>query len=274
MDMKIFRIRIQQKVLPLLGWLYLSFMFVFLFLPLITLIVFSFENNRFPTLPWTGWTLEWYISLLNDRSLFNALQSSLVISPLAATAASVLGFLTAYALNRFDFPGKMLFSGLLVVPTIVPPLIMGVAFLGLLSRLNLQGQALSVFLCHVVILLPLAIAVIALRLSQMPSEIEEAAWNLGANQWQSLGKVVVPWALPSIVGGWLLAFTFSFDEFIIAWFVCGFDRTLPVAIYDYMGSNLDPSLNAIGSIVLLVSLILLIGVELVLIPFLFEKNTE
>lgn len=264
----------EQKTFSTLGWLYFGLMFGFLFLPLIALVLFSFENNRFPSLPWTGWTVKWYISLFTEGSLLSALQSSLIISPLAATAACIFGFLTAYALNRFDFAGRALLSGVLVIPTIVPSLIMGVAFLGLLSRLNLQGQAFSVFLCHVVILIPLAIAIITVRLAQMPKEIEEAAWNLGANEFQALGKVVFPWAIPGIVGGWLLTFTFSFDEFIIAWFVCGFNRTLPVAIYDYMSSNLDPSLNALGSLILLVSIILLIGVELMLIPSLLEKSTE
>jgi len=254
------------------GWLYFAFGFSFLFLPILTLVLFSFEDTRFPSLPWAGWTLKWYQELLVDGSLLQALKNSLIVSPLAAAAASILGFFTAYALNRFTFPGKSLLSILLTVPILVPPLILGVAFLGLLSRMNLQGQLYSIFLTHVVILIPAAIALITLRLAQLPENIEEAAWNLGATEWQTLFRVILPWALPGIAGAWLLAFTFSFDEFVIAWFVGGFEQTLPVSIYNFIGTNLSPALNAVGAIVFGLSVLLLIGAELLLIPLLVRRK--
>ena len=260
--------------LAIAGWVYLLLGFIFLMLPIVTLIAFSFENARFPTLPWAGWTMQWYQELLTDGRLLQSLQRSLIVSPLAAAAATVIGFFAAYALNRFNFPGKNLLSTLFIVPILVPPLILGVAFLGLLSRLNLQGQILSVFLAHVVILMPTALALIGLRLAQMPKDIEEAAWNLGANEWQALYRVILPWAIPGIAGAWLLAFTFSFDEFIIAWFVSGFEPTLPVSIYTFLGANLSPSLNAMGTIVFGISVVLLIGVELLLLPLLLDGQSS
>jgi len=259
--------------LAIAGWVYLLLGFLFLMVPIVTLIAFSFEDARFPTLPWAGWTLRWYQELLSDGRLLQSLQRSLIVSPLAAAIATVIGFFAAYALNRFHFPGKNLLSTLFIVPILVPPLILGVAFLGLLSRLNLQGQVFSILLTHIVILMPTAIALISLRLSQMPKDIEEAAWNLGANEWQALYRVILPWAMPGIAGAWLLAFTFSFDEFIIAWFVSGFQPTLPVSIYTFLGANLSPSLNAIGTIVFGISVILLTGVELLLIPLLLEGRS-
>jgi len=262
-----------DRVFAIAGWVYLALGFVFLLLPIVTLVMFSFEDSRFPTLPWSGWTLRWYQDLLTDGRMLQSLQRSLIVSPLSAAAATVLGFFASYALNRFNFPGKNLLSTLFIVPILVPPLILGVAFLGLLSRLNLQGQLFSIFLTHVVILIPKAIALIGLRLAQMPKEIEEAAWNLGANEWQALYRVVLPWAVPGIAGAWLLAFTFSFDEFVIAWFVSGFEPTLPVSIYTFLGSNLSPSLNAIGTIVFGISVVLLVGVELLLIPLLLDKKS-
>lgn len=259
-------------VWSILGWLYFALVFLFLFLPILTLVLFSFENTRFPSLPWAGWTLKWYQELWLDGSLLKALRHSLIVSPLAAAAASILGFLAAYALNRFHFPGKNLLSIGFTVPILVPPLILGVAFLGLLSRLNLQGQLFSIFLTHVVILIPAAIAIVTLRLAQMPENIEEAAWNLGATEWQTLWRVILPWALPGIAGAWLLAFTFSFDEFVIAWFVGGFEQTLPVSIYTLIGTNLSPALNAIGAIVFVISVLLLVGVELLLIPLFVRQK--
>jgi spermidine/putrescine transport system permease protein len=254
------------------GWSYLLIGFGFLLLPIFALVLFSFEDSRLPSLPWSGWTLKWYAFLLSDGRLLEALKNSLIVSPLAAAAATVLGFFAAYALNRFEFMGKKILSILLIVPILIPPLIMGVAFLGLLSRINLQGQLLSVFLTHVVILIPTAIALITIRLSQMPPDIEQAAWNLGATESQALFKVVLPWSIPGIAGAWLLSFTFSFDEFVISWFVSGFQPTLPVAIYSFMAFNLDPSLNAIGTIIFIISVLLLIGVELLLIPLLLEQR--
>ncbi|MEA5463748.1 ABC transporter permease [Leptothoe sp. PORK10 BA2] len=263
-----------SQALTLGGWIYLVLGYGLLMLPIITLVVFSFENSRFPTLPWTGWTWAWYQDLFQDGTLIQALQASLLVSPLAAAIATILGFFGAYALNRFEFRGKQALTILLIVPILVPPLILGVAFLGLLSRVNLQGQLYSILITHVVILLPTAIALITLRLIQMPKAIEQAAWNLGATEWQALWRVVLPWTLPGIAGAFLLAFTFSFDEFVIAWFVSGFEPTLPVAIYNFLGSNLSPSLNAIGTLVFLLSIVLLVGVELLLIPMLLNKPAQ
>jgi spermidine/putrescine transport system permease protein len=262
-----------EQLLSLTGWIYLFLGFGFLLLPIFSLVLFSFENSRLPSLPWAGWTLKWYEYLVADGRLLEALKNSLIVSPLAAAAATVIGFFASYSLNRFEFLGRRLLSVMLVVPILIPPLIMGVAFLGLLSRINLQGQLLSVFLTHVVILIPTAIALITIRLAQMPPDIEQAAWNLGATEWQALFKVVLPWSIPGIAGAWLLSFTFSFDEFVISWFVSGFQPTLPVAIYSFMAFNLDPSLNAIGTIIFALSLLLLIGVELLLIPLLLESRS-
>jgi spermidine/putrescine transport system permease protein len=254
----------------ILGRIYLLVGFVFLLLPIVTLVVFSFQKNQYASLPGQGWSLRWYEKLFSDGALLLALKNSSIVSPLAATGACVVGFFAAYAVNRFVFWGRTLLSALLVLPILVPPLILGVAFLGLLSRLGLQGQLYSVLIAHIIMVTAPAMAVIQLRLSQMPIALEEAAWNLGASEWQALWKVVLPFSLSGIAGGWLLAFTFSFDEFVIAWFVSGFDQTLPVAIYAYIVGSADPSLNAMATIIFVLSGIALFGVELLLIPMLLR----
>jgi spermidine/putrescine transport system permease protein len=253
------------------GRLYMAIGYIFLVLPIATMIVFSFQKGQFASIPGQGWTFQWYGKLFEDGTLLEALRNSLIVSPLAATSACVLGFLAAYAIHRFRFRGRGAFSVLLVLPVLIPPLILGVAFLGLLSRIGLQGQLLSVILTHSVVVTAPAMAVIQLRLGQMPSSLEEAAWDLGATEFQTLCKVVLPFALPGIAGGWLLAFTFSFDEFIIAWFVSGFEQTLPVAVYAYIVGSVDPSLNAVGSIVFALSVLSLVGVELLLFPLFLSR---
>lgn len=254
-----------------LGRAYLGLCFVFLLLPIVTLVVFSFQKNQYASIPGQGWSLRWYTKLFNDGTLIDALQNSLIVSPLAATAASILGFLAAYAVNRFTFIGRSALAATIVMPILIPPLILGVALLGLLSRLGLNGQLFSVFLTHVTLVTAPAMAIIQLRLSQMPRSLEEAAWDLGATEFQTLIRVVLPFALVGIAGGWLLAFTFSFDEFVVAWFVCGFDQTLPVAIYAYIVGSADPSLNAIATIIFCLSGFVLLGVELLLLPMLVRR---
>jgi spermidine/putrescine transport system permease protein len=259
-------------LLMLLGRCYLALAFLFLMLPIVTLVVFSFQKNQYASIPGQGWSLRWYEKLLSDDTLVNALWNSLKVSPLAATIACVIGFCAAYAINRFAFPGRSLFAITIVLPILVPPLILGIGFLGLLSRIHLEGQLYSIMIAHVALTTPAAMAIIQLRLSQLPASLEEAAWNLGATEWQALWKVVLPSAMAGIAGGWLLAFTFSFDEFVIAWFVSGFNQTLPVTIYTYLAASADPSLNAIASIIFLFSGLLLAGAELLVIPMLIRAS--
>jgi spermidine/putrescine transport system permease protein len=272
--MPVVRPRREGNGWAILGRLYLVAGFVFLLLPIVTLVAFSFQKNQYASLPGQGWSLRWYIKLFSDGVLLQALKNSLIVSPLAATGASIIGFFAAYAVNRFVFAGRTLLSVVLVLPILIPPLILGVAFLGLLSRLGLQGQLYSVLIAHIVLVTAPAMAIIQLRLSQMPASIEEAAWDLGCTELQALYRVVLPFALSGIAGGWLLAFTFSFDEFVIAWFVSGFDQTLPVAIYAYIVGSADPSLNAIASIIFVLSGLVLLGVELLLIPLLMRRPQD
>lgn len=257
--------------LVLLGRVWLGLGFVFLLLPIATLVVFSFQRNQYASIPAQGWSLRWYHKLLADGTLLESLQRSLIVSPLAATGACVIGFLAAYAVHRFRFRGRPLLVMLIMLPMLIPPIIMGVAFLGLLARIGLHGELYSVLITHIVLVTAPAMAIIQLRLAQMPPSLEEAAWDLGATRWQAIRKVVLPFAASGIAGGWLLAFTFSFDEFVIAWFVSGFHPTLPVSIYAYIVGSADPSLNAMATIIFVLSLLLLLGVELLLLPMLVRR---
>lgn len=255
-----------------MGRAYLLLSFVFLLLPVFFLILFSFQENKYASLPLRGWTMRWYHKMIDDGILTEALLNSLSVSLPAATAASILGFFAAYALNRFVFPGRVLLATILILPILIPPLILGVAILSLLSRLTLHGELYSVIIAHTLVFTAPAMAIIQLRLAQMPPSLEEAAWDLGASELQAIWRVVLRWALPGICGGWLLAFTFSFDEFIIAWFVSGFEQTLTVAIYNVMVSELEPTLNAIGTIIFGLLLLVLLGTEFFAIRLLVRRK--
>ena len=153
------------------GRVYLFLGFIFLLLPIAFLVLFSFQKNVYSSLPLQGWSLEWYGKLVEDGVLFDALLNSVMVSPVAATAASVIGFLAAYALNRFVFPGRVLTATILFLPILIPPLILGVALLGLLSRLGLHGELYSIILAHTALLTAPAMAIIQLRLAQMSCEV-------------------------------------------------------------------------------------------------------
>lgn len=262
----------QGRGLKLLGRVYIGLVFGFLMMPILTLIVFSFQKNQYASIPGQGWSLRWYQKLMADGALVDALKNSLIVSPLAATGACVLGFFAAYAIHRFRFPGRTLLVMVIMLPMLVPALILGIAFLGLLAWFGLQGELYSIVICHIVLVTAPAMAIIQLRLSQMPASLEEAAWNLGATEAQTLRRVVLPFAVQGIAGGWLLAFTFSFDEFIIAWFVSGFNPTLPVSIYAYIVGSADPSLNAMATIIFVLSALVLLGVELLIMPMLVTRR--
>jgi spermidine/putrescine transport system permease protein len=253
-----------------LGRAYIGAVYIFLLMPIVTLIVFSFQKNQYASIPGQGWSLRWYQKLFADGALVSALKNSLIVSPLAATGACIIGFLAAYAIHRFRFPGRWLLVIIIMLPMLIPALILGIAFLGLFARFGLEGELYSIVIAHIVLVTAPAMAIIQLRLSQMPASLEEAAWNLGATEAQTLR----PFALQGIAGGWLLAFTFSFDEFIIAWFVSGFNPTLPVSIYAYIVGSADPSLNAMATIIFLLSALVLLGVELLVLPMLLSKRND
>lgn len=246
----------------LLAALYAGLVYLFIFLPVAMLVLFSFQDGGLPVPPLNGLTLRWYEAILADRKLMAALSNSLLVAVLSSAVACLLGFLAAYALARYRLPASALLRGLIVAPMTVSTLIIG---LGLLSVLNLTGLRLSlvtVGIGHVVINLPLCFAVIYASMGAHQVNIERAARDLGANDWQVMVLVTAPMLMPSILAAFFLSVTFSWDEFIVAFLLSRFDVTLPIEIWNLLRSGLDPKTNAIGSIVFLISVACLVVLEL------------
>jgi spermidine/putrescine transport system permease protein len=230
---------------------YAGLLYLFIFLPVIVLV-----------LPLNGLTLRWYEAIFADGKLMAALANSLIVAILSSAVACILGFLAAYAFARYTLPASGLLRGLIVAPMTVSTLIIG---LGLLSVLNLTGMRLSlltVAIGHVVINLPLCFAIIYASMGGHQVNIERAARDLGAKDWQVMLLVTAPMLAPSILAAFFLSVTFSWDEFIVAFLLSRFDVTLPVEIWSMLRSGLDPRTNAIGSVVFLVSVAFLIVMEL------------
>jgi len=235
---------------------YLWLMLAFLFAPIIVTIVFSFSLDRFATLPWRGFTLMWYERLFTNPDMLNALKNSVIVGIAVGAISVVLGFTGAYGLRNWTANRKNVFMLAMISPLAVPWMLLGLGILIFLNNIGLSRSLTSVCIGHTVFAAPLAMMVIDARLSTLSRSPEEAAWDLGADRIRAVWYVVIPQTLPALISAFLLTFTLSFDEFIMAWFLSSFNVTLPVRIWGMMRSGTNPTLNAVGSIVFLVSITL------------------
>ena len=244
--------------------LYLAALFLFVFAPILASFVFSFNSDRFPTIPLGSFTLFWYQKAFSDPDVWDAFRTSLIVSLSAATLSTVIGFATAYTDFRYGFRFKSAYLALALLPPTIPLVIMGLAMLAWLSRLGLSGTVMAVVVSHTVLGAPFAMAVTRLRLAQMDPALEAAAWNLGASEWGAMRHVVLPFTLPAIAAAFCLTAAVSFDEFAVAWFVSGLNKTVPVMILEILQGNVDPQINAIGTVVFVTSMTLVILAQLLL----------
>jgi len=237
---------------------YVILLFVFVFAPIVFSIIFSFNSARFPTIPLESFTLKWYETIWADPDVWEAFRNSIIVSVSASILATVLGFCTAYTDYRYRFKFKPAYLALVLLPPTIPLIIMALAMLAWFSKIGASGQLWSVIIAHSVLTAPFAMAIIRLRLNQMNKDLESAAWNLGASEWRAMREVVLPFCKPAIVSALFLTAAVSFDEFAIAWFVSGLNKTVPVLILEIVQGNIDPQVNAIGTLVFLISMTLVV----------------
>lgn len=253
-----------------LSWIYLLALFTFILLPVVTLVVFSFQDGRLPVPPFKGVTFEWYAKVLSDRAMMQALLNSLIVALLSSLCALTLGFLAASGLARVILPGSALMRGALIAPMTVSYLIIALGLLQMFNQIGLRPSLLATGIGHVVINLPLCFAIIYAAIGEHQKSALKAARDLGAREWQVLWLVAAPMLMPSLAAAFFLAFTFSWDEFIIAFLLTRFDVTLPVEIWSMLRSGLSPETNAVGSLVFLVSVAIVVVLELTL----FRKGSK
>jgi spermidine/putrescine transport system permease protein len=235
---------------------------VFLYAPIVVLLIFSFNDSVLPTFPLHGFTLTWYRQFLSDGELHGALETSAVIAVLSSIGAVLLGTLASLALARHAFRGKAVVSALLLSPLVIPYVVFGIALLLLFHTANVQRSILTVVVGHIVISLPYTILVLVPRLQQIDRSLEEAAYDLGAGALRTFRLIVLPLILPAIVSAFLIALTTSFDEYAVASFVVGTRITFPIFLYGALRfpSRL-PEVIAVAVIVMTVSLIVVVGAE-------------
>ena len=253
------------RVASTLMWAYVLAVLLFILAPIATSFVISFNSDRFPTLPLGGFTLQWYQAIWDDPTLAPAIRNTLIVGIAVAVLSTLLGFTAAYADYRYRFWGKSFYLALALLPPTIPVIILGLAMLIFLSRVSLFGQIHSVIISHVVICLPFAMALIRLRLSQMDPNLEAAAWNLGAGEWRGIWEIILPFTMPAILSALFITMAVSFDEYAVAWFVSGFSETLPVRILSSLQGQVSPRINAIGSLVFTVSIVLVMVAQSLLL---------
>lgn len=254
----------------LLSWAYLVAAFTFILLPVVVLVVFSFQDSRLPVPPFEGPTLKWYAEILADRALMEALVNSLIVAFVSALVALVLGFLAASGLARIYLPGTSAMRALLIAPMTVSYLIIALGLLQMFNTLGVRPSLWVTGIGHVVINLPLCFAILYAAIGEHQKNALKAARDLGASEVQVLWFIAAPMLAPALGAAFFLAFTFSWDEFIIAFLLTRFDVTLPVEIWSMLRSGLSPATNAVGSLVFLVS----VGIVLVLEFTLFRKKSK
>ncbi|HPZ10456.1 MAG TPA: ABC transporter permease [Candidatus Eremiobacteraeota bacterium] len=232
--------------------------YIFLYLPMAILVIFSFNKARINAV-WTGFTFEWYKVLFNDTALAGALVNSLIVAFISTAIATVIGTLTAIAMYRYKFPGKGLFDSVLYMPIIVPDIVMGISLLSFYVFIRFTLGLVSIIIAHVAFNISFVALVVRARLHGYNKTLDEAAMDLGANPFQTFMKVTLPLILPGVVSAALIAFTLSFDDYLITSFVAGIgSTTLPIKVYSMMKFGVTPEINALSTLILFISMILIL----------------
>ena len=240
-------------------WLliFAGLVYLFLHLPILVLVVFSFNSSKF-SVDWKGFTLQWYHRLLQRPDILRGLKVSVIVGVAATIISALLGTLIALALARHRFRGRRAFEGFLYIPIVTPEIVVGISLLILFALIKFPLGVTTITIAHVAFCISFVVVVVLARLEGMDQNLEEAALILGADEITTFWKVTVPQLWPGILAGALLAFTMSFDDFVITSFVSGSgSSTLPIVVYGMVRKNVEPSINAISTIILLVTALLI-----------------
>jgi spermidine/putrescine transport system permease protein len=241
-------------------WLYVTAIYAFLFFPLVIIAAFSFHKGKNPThWPPQWFTLKWFSALFDDQALLTALRNSLVVGLVAVTLSLILGTLMALAIHRYRFWGSGPLYALTMVPVFVPGLVLGVALLILFSRFNVELSLNTIIVGHMVFLVPVILSAILARLERLSPSYEQASRDLGANAWQTFFFVTLPSIRTAMIGAVLFAFTLSFDNIVMTFFLTGFKKTLPLEFWGRIRFGLTPATNAIATLMVLISIVLIIA---------------
>ena len=242
---------------PLLG-LYSLLVFAFIYLPIVVLILYSFNRDGVGGFPPRNLTLDWYRQLFADNSIWDSVLNSLIVAAGTVALSLTMGLLAALALDRASFPGKALFRRLVLLPLILPGIITGLSLLMFAALAGLPLSLLTVFLGHGTALISVATTELFAGLQKIDRAQEEASLDLGANHWTTFWRITLPNLSVSIIAAALLIFTLSLDEIAVSFFLIGRNNTLPLEIWSRLRRGITPEINAVSTIILLFSIVLIL----------------
>jgi spermidine/putrescine transport system permease protein len=234
---------------PSLGLrVYAVLAYSYIYLPIILLIIFSFNTQKL-NIRWEGFTLRWYGELLRDQDVLLATRNTLIIAIVSTLVSTVIGTLAALALQRYRFPGYTLADSILYIPVIIPEVMMGISLLVFFAIINFRLGLTTITLSHIAFSIPFVTLVVRARLHGFDKSIEEAAMDLGANWMITFWRVTLPTIMPGVLAGALLAFTLSLDDYVITYFTAGpGSTTLPLRVYSMVRFAVTPEVNALSSL--------------------------
>lgn len=249
-----FRATFNKNILAFLA----AGVFLFLYVPIIVLMVYSFNENRFVS-TWTGFSTQWYAVLFQDSQMGSAFRLSLWVGGWSTVISTILGTLAALAMERYRFRGKLAFDGILYLPIIIPDIAMALSTLLFFVIMGIALSRNTILIAHVAFNIAFVAIIVRARLANMDDDLEEAAADLGANEWITFRRITLPLLMPGIVAAALLAFTLSIDDFVISFFVAGpGSTTLPVRVYSMIRFGLSPEVNAVSTLMFVGSTILVV----------------
>lgn len=256
---------VARDILRRFGYLqvHAGFIFAFLYLPVVILMVLAFNDSQITSFPFKEFTLKWFPILFEQRSIIKGLTNSFIVSFAVIGIVVSIGTLTAYALVLYRFPGRVFFAALIFVPIIIPKTVLGLALLSLTSYLDIPRSLYTVILAHVLFCFPYVTIVVASVLLRLDRILLDAAADLGAGEWRTFRKVVLPLVKNGVIAGAFVAFVLSFSEFNLSSFLAGRDETLPLIIFSEFRLKVTPKINALSTIVVLGNVLLVVIAEYV-----------
>jgi spermidine/putrescine transport system permease protein len=245
-------------VLKSLGRLHVAVVFLFLYLPILVVVAFSFNTSKV-NIVFQGFTLEWYGRIAGNTRLIAAFQNTLIVAVCSTAISVVVGTLGAIGLHKYKFRGKTIVDILMYIPVVIPEIILGIALLAIFSIAHLPLGIFTLIMAHATFCIPFVVFTVRARLNGFDPSIEEAAMDLGANRVRTLFEIVLPSIMPGVMSGALLSLTLSMDDVIISFFTTGpQSTTLPMQIYSMVRSGVSPDVNALSTLILLGTVIMVV----------------
>ena len=237
--------------------IFIGLVFIFLYLPIIILVIYSFNESKMNIL-FTNFTIKWYFILFKNNNLLEAFSNTMIIAISSTIISTIIGTISAVGLNKYDFPFKNLINALIYIPIVIPEIVLGISLLSVYTLMKLELGMLTLILSHIAFSIPYVIVSVRSTLSSLTSQYEEAAQDLGASQIRTFFEITLPLIKPGIISGATLAFTLSLDDVVISYFTAGpSSNTLPLKIYSMIKTGITPDVNALSSLMLIVTIIIL-----------------